>query len=67
MNDLAEMARIASSYTTRLSPGRIRMSRLGRFIWLRLDDGFETRGSERTNDRKKFAGRGHQPGVQPRQ
>lgn len=52
MNDLAEMARIASSYTTRLSPGRIRMSRLGRFIWLRLDDGFETRGSERTNDRK---------------
>jgi hypothetical protein len=37
MNDLAEMARIASSYTARLSPEQVRLSRLGRFIWLRLD------------------------------
>jgi len=37
MNDLAEMARIASSYTSRLSPEEVRLSRIGRFIWLRLD------------------------------
>ncbi len=37
MNDLAEMARIASSYTARLSPEEVRLSRIGRFIWLRLD------------------------------
>jgi len=37
MNDLAEMARIASSYTARLSPDQVRLSRIGRFIWLRLD------------------------------
>ena len=37
MNDLAEMARIASSYTARLSPDAVRLSRIGRFIWLRLD------------------------------
>jgi hypothetical protein len=37
MNDLAEMARIASSYTGRLSPEQVRLSRIGRFIWLRLD------------------------------
>jgi Type II secretion system (T2SS), protein E, N-terminal domain len=37
MNDLAEMARIAASYTTRLSPTEVRLSRIGRFIWLRLD------------------------------
>ena len=36
MNDLAEMARIASSYTARLSPDEVRLSRIGRFIWLRL-------------------------------
>ncbi len=35
-NDLAEMARIASSYMTRLSPELIRLSRIGRFIWVRL-------------------------------
>lgn len=34
--DLAEMARIASSYAARLSPQEIRLSRLGKFIWLRL-------------------------------
>jgi len=39
MNDLAEMARIASSYTARLSPDQVRLSRIGRFIWLRLDVG----------------------------
>lgn len=37
VNDLAEMARIAASYTARLSPEEIRLSRIGRFIWLRLD------------------------------
>ncbi len=37
MNDLAEMGRIASSYTARLSPEAVRLSRIGRFIWLRLD------------------------------
>ncbi len=35
--DLAEMARIAASYTTRLTPEQVRLSRVGRFIWLRLD------------------------------
>ena len=37
MSDLAEMARIAASYTTRVSPEEVRLSRIGRFIWLRLD------------------------------
>ena len=37
MHDLAEMARIAASYTARLSPEEVRLSRIGRFIWLRLD------------------------------
>lgn len=37
MDDLAEMGRIASSYTARLSPEQVRLSRIGRFIWLRLD------------------------------
>jgi len=37
MNDLAEMGRIASSYTARLTPEAVRLSRIGRFIWLRLD------------------------------
>ncbi|MGO8985751.1 MAG: hypothetical protein ACLPHI_08515 [Terriglobales bacterium] len=37
MSDLAEMARIAASYTARLTPQAVRLSRLGRFIWLRLD------------------------------
>jgi hypothetical protein len=31
------MARIASSYTNRLAPEQVRLSRVGRFIWLRLD------------------------------
>jgi hypothetical protein len=43
MSDLAEMARIASSYTARLSPDQVRLSRIGRFIWLR----FDTRSSAR--------------------
>ncbi len=37
MSDLAEMGRIASSYTARLSPEQVRLSRIGRFIWLRMD------------------------------
>lgn len=42
MTDLSEMARIAASYTTRLSPGQVRLSRVGRFIWLRLVLDFKT-------------------------
>lgn len=34
--DLKEMARITSSYVTRLSPEDVRLSRVGGFIWLRL-------------------------------
>ncbi|MFZ1131835.1 MAG: hypothetical protein WCA97_07725 [Terriglobales bacterium] len=37
MHDLAEMARIGASYTARLSPEEVRLTRIGRFIWLRLD------------------------------
>jgi hypothetical protein len=37
MNNLAEMACIASSYTARLTPEQVRLSRIGRFIWLRLE------------------------------
>ena len=36
MNDFAEMSRISSSYIARLNPDEVRLSRLGRFIWLRL-------------------------------
>jgi hypothetical protein len=39
MNDLAEMARIAASYTARLTPEQVRLRRIGHFIWLRLDLG----------------------------
>ncbi len=46
MADLGEMARIASSYTARLSPGQVRLSRLGRFIWLRLDREFKRNDEE---------------------
>jgi len=35
-HDLGEMARIASSYINRLSPEQTHISRLGHFIWLRL-------------------------------
>ncbi len=34
--DLGEMARITSSYVARLNPEDVRLSRVGRFIWLRL-------------------------------
>jgi len=37
MSDLAEMARIAASYTSRLAPEEVRLSRIGRFIWLHLN------------------------------
>lgn len=43
MRDLSEMARIASSYTARLSPAQVCLSRVGRFIWLRLDVNPNTR------------------------
>jgi hypothetical protein len=48
MSDLAEMARIASSYTARLSPDEVRLSRIGRFIWLRLDVHPESRPRTRS-------------------
>jgi hypothetical protein len=34
--DLAEMVRIAASYVNRVSPNEVRLSRIGRFIWIRL-------------------------------
>jgi hypothetical protein len=37
MSDLAEMVRIAASYTSRLNPDEIRLSRIGKFIWLRFE------------------------------
>ncbi len=51
MNDLAEMARIASSYITRLSPEAVRLGRIGRFIWLRLDAGSHSHTLTRANTR----------------
>ncbi len=45
INDLAEMGRIASSYAARLSPETVRLSRIGRFIWLRLDVRSKTRST----------------------
>jgi hypothetical protein len=48
MNDLAEMARIASSYTARLSPEAVRLSRIGRFIWLRFDVRTDVRSKTRS-------------------
>lgn len=54
MNDLAEMARIASSYTSRLSPEQVRLSRIGRFIWLRFDVGSKL-GSKGTSSQFAMA------------
>jgi len=48
MNDLAEMSSIAASYTSRLSPDSVRLSRVGRFIWLRLEVRFGVRSKTRT-------------------
>lgn len=53
MNDLAEMARIASSYTPRLNPAAVRLSRIGRFIWVRLDVGPGMHGNVRQNARTR--------------
>jgi hypothetical protein len=36
-SELAEMARIASGCTARLTPEQVRLGRIGRFLWLRLD------------------------------
>ncbi len=36
IRDLAEMSRISSSYIARLSPDEVRLTRVGRFIWIRL-------------------------------
>ncbi len=54
MNDLAEMARIASSYTGRLSPEQVRLSRIGRFIWLQLDVRSKTRLHLRSGGQSKL-------------
>jgi hypothetical protein len=51
IHDLAEMARIASSYTARLSPEQIRLTRIGRFIWMRLDAGPESHANARPRPR----------------
>ena len=51
MNDLAEMARIASSYTARLTPEQVRLSRIGRFIWLRLEVASNIRSNARSKAR----------------
>jgi len=48
MSDLAEMGRIASSYSARLTPGQVRLSRVGRFIWLRLDTRTDARSKPRS-------------------
>ena len=53
MNNLSEMARIASSYTARLNPEKVRLSRIGRFIWLRLEI--------RSNVRTQVPGRSPSP------
>jgi hypothetical protein len=45
------MARIASSYTARLSPEQVRLSRVGRFIWLRLDVNRDARPNARPKRR----------------
>jgi len=51
MNDLAEMGRIAASYTARLAPGQVRLCRIGRFIWLRLDVHRDLRSNSRSGPR----------------
>ncbi len=51
MNDLAEMARIASSYTARLTPEKVRLTRIGRFVWLRLDVRSQMKRPLRSNPR----------------
>jgi hypothetical protein len=43
------MARIAASYTARLTPEQVRLSRIGRFIWLRLDLHRDARAEFRIN------------------
>lgn len=48
MNNLSEMARIAASYTARLTPDQVRLSRIGRFIWLRLEVGPNIRRKTRS-------------------
>jgi hypothetical protein len=51
MNDLSEIARIAASYTARVSPEQVRLSRIGRFIWLRLDVNRDPRSDVRSKTR----------------
>ncbi len=51
MNNLSEMARIASSYTARLTPEKVRLSRIGRFIWLRLEVGSNVGSNARRKTR----------------
>jgi hypothetical protein len=51
MNDLAEMARIAASYTMRLTPEQVQLSRIGHFIWLRLDPRLRVQSGVPSNPR----------------
>ena len=53
INSLTEMSRIASSYTTRLIPEQVRLSRIGSFIWLRLDVNRGLRPDANFGDRSK--------------
>jgi Type II secretion system (T2SS), protein E, N-terminal domain len=53
MDDLAEMGRIAASYTARLSPEQVRLARVGKFIWLRLERSqFASQGRDRNARRE---------------
>src|ERR1700688_265513 len=54
ISDLTEMASIASSYTARLSPGQVRLSRVGRFIWLRLDVNSNERAVGASNSQRRI-------------
>ncbi len=63
MTDLGEMARIASSYTSRLSPGQVRMSRVGRFIWLRLYRDFKPSANKASEDSSEATKVRSQPEV----
>jgi hypothetical protein len=59
ITDLAEMARIASSYSAKLNPRQVRLSRLGSFIWLRLESGSKPQRSLRANMEEKSTGYTH--------
>jgi hypothetical protein len=53
MSDLAEMGRIAASYSSRLNPDTVRLGRVGSFIWLRLETRSNGRGNAGYKPRSK--------------